>query len=601
MITAKEISERLARQAEAVVQRLLPQGKREGREWVVGSVQGEPGQSLKVVLAGEKAGTWRDFAADHGGDLLDLWAMVRGISVADAMSQAREYLGFATPAFTGPSRRQYRRPNRPAAIRPKARVLNYLHSRGLTDDAIAAYKVGSNDNDTEIIFPFLRAGELVNVKYLRVERPDEKKVIRQEKDAEPCLFGWQAIPDTARSVVIAEGEIDAMTWWQMGFPALSVWSGAGNLQWVENEWDRLACFDTIYVALDSDNAGQAGATALIERLGRGRCWLIKTPFKDANECLQKGFDRESFRDIIDAAISLDPKELRNAISYRNAVLARFFPPEGAIRGWETPFDKLSRLDVRFHAGELVIINGVNGHGKTKFASQLTLCLMRQGAKVCIASMEIKPDALLHSMTVQACGSRQPTEAFVEYVQDYYDGRLWMFDVVGTAKAEYLLDVFRYARARYGVTVFCVDSLAKCGIDEDGYNEQKRFVEALCDFKNETDSTVFLITHSRKLDAETRVSDKMDIKGTGAIADLADTVTTLWRNKAKEQRPESERDPDDPDARWYWHKNRNGDYEGICKLWFDQRAYQWLERQGDHARPLVPWVREVETREAGASA
>lgn len=601
MITAGEVSERLARQAEAVAHRLLPGGKREGREYVAGSTSGEGGKSLKVCIGGDKAGIWSDFATGEGGDLIDLWAAVKNISIADALREARDYLGIAAPTFAGSRPREYRRPERPNVTKPKARVLDYLRGRGLTDDTIAAYRVAASPNDDEIVFPFLRGGELVNVKYLKLERPDGKKIVRQERDAEPCLFGWQAIPDRARSVVIAEGEIDALTWHQMGFPALSVWSGAGNVQWIETEWERLARFDRIYVAFDADDAGQAGALTVVDRLGRARCRMITTPYKDANECLQRGLDRACFRDIVDSARSLDPKELRSASSYRDAVMARFFPPEGDVRRYDTPFDKLTERAVGFHPGELVVVNGINGHGKTSFVSQIVLALLRQGAKCCVASMEVKPDMLLYRMTVQACALAEPSKPFIEHVQDYWDGRLWLFDVVGTAKADYLLDVYRYARSCYGITCFVIDSFAKCGIADDDYTAQKRFVEALCDFKNETDSVVFLVTHSRKLESETHAVDKMDIKGTGAFADLADVVTTLWRNKRKESKLEQEPQAisedgqavnEKPDSIWYWQKNRNGDFERPVALWFDQPTRHFLEKPDARPRAFVTFVRDA---------
>lgn len=43
-----EVSSRLAQEAEAVAGMLLPNGKRQGPEWVAGSVEGEAGESLKV-------------------------------------------------------------------------------------------------------------------------------------------------------------------------------------------------------------------------------------------------------------------------------------------------------------------------------------------------------------------------------------------------------------------------------------------------------------------------------------------------------------------------------------------------------------------------
>lgn len=592
MITAGEISERLAARAESVAQKLLPGGKREGREWCAGSTSGDEGKSLKVCIAGEKRGVWKDFATGESGDALDLWAATRRISIAEALVEARDYLGIAIPKFAGNKPREYRKPERPAVTKPHGRVLEYLYGRGLTNESIAAYRVAASPDDDEIVFPFLRGGELVNCKYLKLERPAGKKIVRQEKDAEPCLFGWQAMPERARSVVICEGEIDAMSWWQMGLPALSVWSGAGNIQWIEGEWDRLAQFDTIYIAYDNDEAGRSGASIVAERLGRARCRIVTTPYKDANECLTSGSSRSDFREFIDEAVSLDPKELRSASYYKQAVLDRFFPPEGTQYWWDTPFQKLTDRGIRLNPAELIIVNGIGGHGKTKFISQVALSLMQQKAKCCVASMEVKPDALLQSMTKQACALSRPSQPFVDYVQDYWDGRLWMFDVVGSTKADYLLDVFRYARARYGVTCFFVDSLAKCGLAEDDYNGQKRFVEALCDFKNEADVTVFLVTHSRKLDTEARVVDKMDIKGTGAIADLADVVTTLWRNKAKEAKPEAEREADDPDARWYWQKNRNGDFESTCRLWFDSDTYQFKDSSNARPKAYVSWVSDA---------
>lgn len=93
-ITVKEIAERLAYQVEPVAAFLLPNGKRIGQQWVVGSVHGEPGKSLKVQLTGEKQGRWVDKADElQHGDLLDLWAATQGLEVSEAIQEAKAYLG----------------------------------------------------------------------------------------------------------------------------------------------------------------------------------------------------------------------------------------------------------------------------------------------------------------------------------------------------------------------------------------------------------------------------------------------------------------------------------------------------------------------------
>lgn len=73
---------------------LLPGGRRAGPEWEIGSLQGEPGRSLKVHLTGARAGVWRDFSAGIGGDALDLVARVlcNGDKAA-ALRWSRRWLG----------------------------------------------------------------------------------------------------------------------------------------------------------------------------------------------------------------------------------------------------------------------------------------------------------------------------------------------------------------------------------------------------------------------------------------------------------------------------------------------------------------------------
>ncbi|WP_303755680.1 toprim domain-containing protein, partial [Enterobacter hormaechei] len=78
-----------------------------------------------------------------------------------------------------------------------------------------------------VAFPYIRNGELLQVKRIGTERPNGKKLIMAEADCEPCLFGWQALDKNTRLVVLCEGEIDCMTFTQLGYDALSVPFGGG--------------------------------------------------------------------------------------------------------------------------------------------------------------------------------------------------------------------------------------------------------------------------------------------------------------------------------------------------------------------------------------
>lgn len=62
-----------------VLRYLFPNGRQMKREFQIGSLQGEKGQSLKVSMSADKAGLWQDFESGHGGDIFDLWAVVNGL------------------------------------------------------------------------------------------------------------------------------------------------------------------------------------------------------------------------------------------------------------------------------------------------------------------------------------------------------------------------------------------------------------------------------------------------------------------------------------------------------------------------------------------
>ncbi|HEV2185920.1 MAG TPA: toprim domain-containing protein [Stellaceae bacterium] len=85
----------LAARIDTLAGELLPRGIREGHEWRVGSLAGEPGRSMAVHLRGNKAGVWADFSSGESGDALDLVAAI--LFAGDkkrAVRWALSWLGF---------------------------------------------------------------------------------------------------------------------------------------------------------------------------------------------------------------------------------------------------------------------------------------------------------------------------------------------------------------------------------------------------------------------------------------------------------------------------------------------------------------------------
>lgn len=594
-MNAHELAERMADDAAGIAQHLLPKGKRVAGEWKAGSTGGEEGQSLSVRITGAKKGLWRDFAADIGGDLLDLWAATRGQSIGEAMADAKAYLGVRDEM---PRRQEvtYRRPAKPQCRTARSKVREWLMGRGLTEQTIEDFKIGEQTKDGKdiAVFPYLRDGELVNAKYRDIA---EKKGMRQEAGAEPCLFGWHLIDPRARSVAITEGEIDAMTLHQAGIPALSVNAGAGNHQWIENDWERLERFSEVFVCFDDDEPGRKGCAEVMQRLGIDRCKPVKFGAKDANQWLMDGACGEDFHGALKDAKPVDPQELVSVADFFNQVKALLYPAAGA--------EQLPRLMVgdryedafEFRPGELSVWTGINGHGKSLMLNQILIGLMAQGERACVFSGEMPPAQQAKRLLKQCTGLDRPTPAYIDATAAWVRERMWLFNVVGSATIDRLVEVFTYGAKRYGITHFVIDSLMMTDVPEDGpgaLTAQKKAVQTLTSFAKAHKAHVHLVAHPRKAKDETAAPGKMDVGGSGKITDAADNLFSVWSAR----KDDSAEDDGKPDALLELQKQRNGDVQHQkFWLWFNRQAQQYTCTPARKATSFVKFSREAQEIDA----
>jgi len=585
---ACEIAQLLAAQVDGVVRFLLPNGRRVGHEWRVGGVDGEPGKSMGVHLGGGKPGVWLDGETGQCGDLIGLWMAVRDCSLAEACRDALDYLGIRDDMPAKRPEREWKRPARdgvsPLSVEHRAWLRD---ARKLPDDAVDAYKLASRGD--RLMFPYLLGAELVFAKYRRLP-----KQFSADAECEPILFGWQAIRSDARAVCITEGELDAIAMHAYGFPSLSVPTGAGSHGWIEREFDRLARFDTIYLAMDGDEAGRKAIPELVERLGRERCRVVTLPRKDANQCLIDGVDGKEIIDAMRNARTQDPAELRNVGEFEDAVIAEYtHVDDGMTLPWRKTHD-----DIRLRPGETSIWAGVNGHGKSAVVSYIVGNLAVRGVQCCVASMEYRVSRWLMNMNRQVAGVRTPTEAFARYVNRELAKTMYAFDVTSGIKSKRILEVFRYAWRRYGIELFVIDNLTKCGFADDDYPGQKAFIEALTDFARETHTHVMVVVHMKKGETEDKPSGKWGIKGSGGITDMPDTVVEVWRNKPRERAigraqlpnaaPLDEKYASQSDTMLLVHKQRATGKEPMVGLWFDPTTTQFLSGPDHTPRPMLEY-------------
>ena len=635
-IDASEVASRLASRAESVCAWLLPGGKRVGRQWEAGSVEGGPGKSLKVELSGEKQGIWADFAQGVGGDLLDLVAQAKhGGNRSAAFRDACAWLGIENPFAHRTAEKTYQRPQRPQGSQPAVRgnkVDDYLRcTRGIFTETMQAFKIlevaemsGKRSDGSEyrvqgpwILFPYFRPGSgpdgrsvLANIKWLHVERDkDGKKRTKQETNAEPTLFGWQAAHPSAKAVVITEGEIDcctvhqwALTYQNQPISVLSLPQGAGTgakQSWIENDYDALAHYDVIFLWMDSDDEGQKTIPELVQRLGVHRCRVIQTmglPGKDANECYAKhGMTAVQAQSLIDCAPFLDPAELKNAGVFLDEVIREFYPQDDIDLGIPLPWATANWL--RLRPGEFTLWTGTNGSGKTQSISQVILHAADLGYRVCIFSGEVAAKKTLASMVRQVARMEKPTVSYITDIMVWLDRHVWIIDRKGKIDRNRLLDHFRYARRRWGVSLFVVDSFMKLGIPLEDYQAQSDYAEDIAAFNDAEGCHTIVVAHPSKPKDDSKPVGRFAIKGSGDISDKAHLCLETHRNRSKEK---AVRDINKsikfsyeekvskladlrtrPDTMLICDKNRFDGREGVIDLWFNIESASWADNvQGD---------------------
>lgn len=585
-----EIKRMLASRAQSVAEHLLPNGKKDGSEWRAGSIGGEKGQSLGVHLTGNKAGVWAEFNNGIGGDLLDLWSQVRGVPLSIALNEARDWLGVSRQKPYREPVREYTRPKKPLCNLPQNRALMYLtEDRNVPAEIISKYKVAEADDD--IVFPFLLpGGDLALVKYRKAE--DGAKPKPTAANCEPILFGWQAISDSEREIILTEGEIDALSWAAYGKPAMSVPFGGGGgnkQQWIENEFERMDRFERIYISTDMDKEGDAAAEEIANRLGRHRCLRVKLPHKDANECLVRGISQEEMNGHLVNASHLDPEGLRRATDFTDAVIALFWPTHDTPIGYRTPYKKLADK-LLFRPGELTLWTGMSGGGKSQILSDCIVDWVGQGSRICLSSLEMKPEQSLKRMCKQTVGVDRPTEQAIGSALTWLDTGLLLYERVGKSGIPALLDIFDFARAKYGCDQFVVDSLMRLGIDPEDYSAQEKAMFQIVDWTLSRGIHTHLVAHSRKGAIDRGVPETEDIKGAMEIGANAFNIVAVWRNrkledqlKATQDEAEKQKLLEKPTVIVNVAKQRNGDFEGKIGLWFNQENYQYKCERDEWSR------------------
>ncbi len=534
-----------------IVSYLFPNGKKIGHEWCVGSINGEAGSSLKIRLSGQKTGIWSDFNGGEGGDLIDLWSKKNGISLSESLKEINEYLGnksfnpkitinnssskSTSTKYTLPS------PKNLVPLSNNSPIRDYLITeRCLTDEIINKFKISERGND--IVFPFFEDGILTHLKYLSIHRYGEnkKKVISSSPNSKPILFGWQSIPNETTSIIICEGEIDAMSLAQYGLHALSVPLGAGKgakQNWWEHEKERLEKYETIYLCFDPDEPGQQSIEDIANLFGKNRCKVVILPHKDPNECLQKGVTIEQMYEYFQKAKYYEePKNSNVHNLYKNEIeIEGYYQNE-----LDHKIEKIEWVWENVIAYKMVtLFAGAPGLGKSQLllyvASTISNGLTFYGDKSPTRKNKVLlmcgEDGILNTLVprLQATGSNPNNIIIAKGIKKVNGSGAIYYDFPSIS--ENLESIENYIiKNECGIVIIDPFALYMGNADENKNKDIRRIVSLLNEMAERLNLAIIINTHFSKSSGNFQKAAIERVMGSIAFAAAARTVMAIIKDK-----------------------------------------------------------------------
>jgi len=483
-------------------------------------------------------------------------------------------------------------------------TLSYLRSsRGLSLETIKTFRVGLDirtaprgDSAKCIVFPYFSEGKLTNMKYKSilkyegVEGGKPRYITTQEAGCAHHLYGVDTVDKDTKMITVVEGEFDAMAAHTYKLPnVVSVPNGANGFgSWVE----ELNKYDKIYLMFDNDKAGEDGATELARKLGQSRCWRVRLPLKDLNECLCAGFTgaelKKCFDDaahyLSDSTTSLDKVIAKVDTLYQNSEKAR---------GRPTGFKQLDDTIGGWRDAEVTVFTGNTSSGKTTFILNAMYQEIVRDGGILICSTEIlveKVMAKLFSIHMEAdfYNKEKFTPEMYETCRTWFlNKNIFFIDVYGGIPLYKIQDAIEFVSRFHDVRMIMLDHLHFFLERKDKeYFEigvWSMEIEKIC---KKTKTHIFLVVHPKQMDDSGELREKgMDfLRGSACIKQNADNVAVLWRDFDMEQQGVNR-------VELLFKKVRDDTgHEGVVTLYFDpsnQRYYETIPEEQKFLLPTPP--------------
>jgi archaellum biogenesis ATPase FlaH len=399
-------------------------------------------------------------------------------------------------------------------IEVKDGAIEYLKSRGIPAEITRKYEITiKKETDNILVFPFIdEKDDFWFIKYRNITF--EKGVTKGNKEwcetgttkgekRKPILFGMNHCNFENRTLVMTEGQIDSLSCAAAGIEnAVSVPLGKDGFTWVPYCFNFLSRFDELIVFGDYEN----GEISLLEGMKHrfnGKVFHVRPEdykdCKDANEILVK-YGVEQVRACIEYAVQIPVPGLKPLTEIQRVNLAD-------LDRFETGIKKIDMLCPMIF-GELIILTGAAGDGKSTLASQWATLAIDQGYSVMIYSGEMPSWQVKNWIDFQIAGAHNLNDHNDMDIETYKRMTTWnayskmfVYDLDDAEDdQENFFKILKDGIQQYGIRFIVIDNMMTAMDYSAGLelNEaQTVFTKKLAKIAQDMSVLILLIVHPRK--------------------------------------------------------------------------------------------------------
>lgn len=362
-------------------------------------------------------------------------------------------------------------------------------------------------------------------------------------------------------LIITEGEIDAMSVYEClqqhrrkhKFVVASIPDGAqsakkactAQLSWILG-------FKRVVLFMDQDQPGRKAAADLAALIGPTAQVVGAFPYKDANEA----WVADDFNSIIEA-INNAKRQRPDAIVHAPDLLGKILKLEHRM-GLPYPWAGWNHYTEGMKPGQLVMISGGTGIGKSLFTRSIALNLCQQGINVAYIGLEESCETSVERMLSEVMGEPfhldTPTrreERSPELIQEklnLFADRLYLLDKFGSDDFDSFVATVKHYVLSEQCKVVVLDHFSLLADGISLATDQRRAIDrCIKDLKTlcvQLDFTMLVVCHLSRVGGYGKSHEEggeptlAELRGSHSLAQIPDFVVMLQRNPRAEDKIEA---------------------------------------------------------------